>query len=202
MMGIRAQISQFGRMLFIKWIIVKLKLLQRLQEPSFSEPTVILIEIVFPIRFTANSIIIQHADGTYALYWHMKNGSVTSKTVGQTVEVGEYLGVVGSSGSSSGPHLHFEIRTSAASNSYKDPFSGTCNLLNATSWWASQKAHTNPAIFKVSVNTTDLVAPGCPTTETPNESDSFTIPFQGAGLAPGYAKFYIFCEKSNGGTLL
>lgn len=148
----------------------------------------------------ANSIIIQHADGTYAMYWHMKNGSVTSKTVGQTVEVGEYLGVVGSSGSSSGPHLHFEIRTSAASNSYKDPFAGTCNLLNATSWWASQNAHTNPAIFKVSVNTTDLVAPGCPTTETPNESDSFTIPFQGAGLAPGYAKFYIFLREATVGT--
>ncbi len=148
----------------------------------------------------ANSIIIQHADGTYAMYWHMKNGSVTSKIVGQTVVAGEYLGVVGSSGSSSGPHLHFEIRTSSATNSYKDPFSGTCNLLNPTSWWASQNAHTNPALFKVSVNTTDLVAPGCPTTETPNESDSFTIPFQGAGLAPGYAKFYIFLREATVGT--
>jgi len=148
----------------------------------------------------ANSIIIQHADGTYAMYWHMKNGSVTSKTVGQTVVAGEYLGVVGSSGSSSGPHLHFEVRTSSATNSYKDPFAGTCNVLNATSWWASQNAHTNPALFKVSVNTTDLVAPGCPTTETPNESDSFTIPFQGAGLAPGYAKFYIFLREATVGT--
>lgn len=149
---------------------------------------------------TANSIIIQHADGSYALYWHMKNGSVTSKTVGQTVVAGEYLGVVGSSGSSSGPHLHFEIRTSSATNSYKDPFSGTCNLLNNNSWWAAQKPHTNPAVIKVSVNTTDLVSPACPTTETPNESDSFTIPFQGAGLAPGYAKFYLFLREAAVGT--
>jgi murein DD-endopeptidase MepM/ murein hydrolase activator NlpD len=149
---------------------------------------------------TANSIIIQHADGSYALYWHMKNGSVTPKTVGQTVVVGEYLGVVGSSGSSSGPHLHFEIRTSTATNSYKDPFAGTCNLLNPTSWWAVQKPHTNPAVVKVSVNTTDLVSPACPTTETPNESDVFTIPFQGPGLAPGYAKFYIFLREATVGT--
>jgi murein DD-endopeptidase MepM/ murein hydrolase activator NlpD len=148
----------------------------------------------------ANSIIIQHADGSYALYWHMKNGSITSKIVGQTVVAGEYLGVVGSSGSSSGPHLHFEVRATSASNSYKDPFTGTCNLLNPTSWWAVQKPHTNPAVIKVSVNTTDLVAPGCPTSETPNESDVFSIPFQGAGLAPGYAKFYIFLREAAIGT--
>jgi murein DD-endopeptidase MepM/ murein hydrolase activator NlpD len=149
---------------------------------------------------TANSIIIQHADGSYAYYWHMKNGSVTPKIVGQTVAVGEYLGVVGSSGSSTGPHLHFEVRTSTAITSYKDPFAGNCNLLNTNSWWISQKPHTNPAVLKVSVNTTDLVSPACPTTETPNESNSFTIPFQGPGLAPGYAKFYLFLREATVGT--
>lgn len=141
---------------------------------------------------TANSIIIQHADGSQALYWHMKKNSVTSKIVGQTVVAGEYLGVVGSSGSSTGPHLHFEIRSGSTSATYKDPFSGTCNSLNATSWWAIQKPHTNPEILKVSVNTTDIVIPGCPSTEISNESNSFSIPFQGAGLSPGYAKFYVF----------
>jgi murein DD-endopeptidase MepM/ murein hydrolase activator NlpD len=141
---------------------------------------------------TANSIIIQHADGSQALYWHMKKNAVTSKTVGQTVEAGEYLGIVGSSGSSSGPHLHFEIWSGNTNATYKDPFSGACNLLNANSWWASQKPAIDPAVMRVSVATTDLVMPGCPTTETPNESNSFTVPFQGASLPAGYAKFYIF----------
>ncbi len=149
---------------------------------------------------TANSIIIQHADGSEALYWHMKQNSVTSKTVGQTVVAGEYLGVVGSSGSSSGPHLHFEVWAGSTNTTYNDPFSGTCNLLNASSWWASQKPHTDPAIVKVSVNTTDVVMPGCPTTETPNESDTYAIPFQGAGLSPGYAKFYIFMREIPAGV--
>ena len=144
---------------------------------------------------TANSIIIQHADGSQALYWHMKKNSVTSKIVGQTVVAGEYLGVVGSSGSSTGPHLHFEIRSGSTSATYKDPFSGTCNSLNATSWWAIQKPHTNPEILKVSVNATDIVIPGCPSTEISNESNSFSIPFQGAGLSPGYAKFYVFVRE-------
>lgn len=149
---------------------------------------------------TANSIIIQHADGSYALYWHMKSGSVTSKLVGQTVIAGEYLGIVGSSGSSSGPHLHFEIRAGSASTTYKDPFSGACNTLNATSWWTSQRPHTDPALLKVSVNTTDIPASSCPNTEVSNESNSFAIPFQGAGLPAGYAKFYIFLREATVGT--
>ena len=140
----------------------------------------------------ANSIIIQHADGSYALYWHMKSGSVTSKIVGQTVVAGEYIGVVGSSGSSSGPHLHFEIRTGNTSATYKDPFSGTCNTLNATSWWASQRPHTEPTIMKVSVNPTDITFANCPNSDVLTESDTFLVPFQGPGLSPGYAKFYVF----------
>ena len=141
---------------------------------------------------TANSIIIQHADGSYALYWHMKNGSVTTKAVGQTVVTGEKLGVVGSSGNSSGPHLHFEVWAGSTNTTYKDPFSGTCNLLNATSWWTAQRPHAEPAIMKTSVHPTDITLATCPNSDVPNESDTFVVPFQGAGLAPGYAKFYFF----------
>jgi murein DD-endopeptidase MepM/ murein hydrolase activator NlpD len=144
---------------------------------------------------TANSIIIQHADGTYALYWHMKNGSVTSKAVGQTVVAGEKLGVVGSSGSSSGPHLHFEVWTGTTNTTYKDPFSGACNLLNANSWWASQRPHSEPAIMKTSVHPTDITLATCPISDVPNESNIFIVPFQGVGLAPGYAKFYFFWRE-------
>lgn len=144
---------------------------------------------------TANSIIIQHSDGTYALYWHMKKNSLTSKTVGETVSTGEYLGVVGSSGSSSGPHMHFEIWTGTTAATYKDPFSGACNLLNASSWWANQRLHTEPAIMKTSVHPTDIALATCPNSDVPNESDSFLVPFQGAGLAAGYAKFYFFWRE-------
>lgn len=143
-------------------------------------------------NLTANSIIIQHIDGSNALYWHMKKNSVTTKNVGDSVAAGEYLGIAGSSGSASGPHLHFEVWGGNTNATYQDPFSGSCNLLNANSWWSAQKPHTDPTVLKVSTNTTDILLPGCPNTETPNEADSFTIPFQGAGLAPGYAKFYVF----------
>ncbi|MBP8192107.1 MAG: peptidoglycan DD-metalloendopeptidase family protein [Chitinophagales bacterium] len=153
-------------------------------------------------NLTANYIIIQHADGSEALYWHMKKNSVTTKSVGQTVVTGEYLGVVGSSGSSSGPHLHFEVWSGSTNATRQDPYSGTCNALNSNSWWITQKPAIDPAVLKVSANTTDLVMSACPATEIPNESTSFTIPFQGAGLPAGYAKFYIFLRDATIGSTI
>ncbi len=150
----------------------------------------------------ANYVIIQHADGSRALYWHMKSGKIITKAVGQSVVAGEQLGVVGSSGSSGGAHLHFEIWTGSANTTYIDPFAGACNTLSPSSWWIAQKAHIEPAIIKASVHTTDVVLPSCPTTETLNESTSYTIPFQGAGLSPGYAKFYAFVRNEVSGSTM
>lgn len=148
----------------------------------------------------ANYVIIKHPDNSCALYWHLKSGSVTTKNIGETVSVGEYLGVVGSSGSSSGPHLHFEIWSGTTNDTYNDPFAGDCNDINTNSWWTNQKPHTEPSVLKASVHTTDALMPGCPFTETPNESTSYTIPFQGPELAPGYAKFYVFLRNETIGT--
>ena len=149
---------------------------------------------------TANYVVLQHSDGSQTYYWHMKSGEVTTKSIGETVVSGEYLGIVGSSGSSGGPHLHFEVRTGNTSATMVDPFSGTCNLINAQSYWASQKPYIEPAVLKASVNTTDVLWPACPATETPNESNSYLIPFQGQGLPAGFAKFYVFLRNETSGT--
>ncbi|MFQ9094660.1 MAG: M23 family metallopeptidase [Ruminococcus sp.] len=54
-----------------------------------------------------NYVIIQH-DGTYStLYGHMASVSVS---VGQSVSAGQTIGYVGSTGFSTGFHLHFEVR--------------------------------------------------------------------------------------------
>ena len=39
-----------------------------------------------------NGIIIEHADGSQAWYWHFKDGAITSKNIGDSVAEGEYLG--------------------------------------------------------------------------------------------------------------
>jgi len=152
-------------------------------------------------NLTANYVVIQHADGSRALYWHMKKNFVTSVAIGQLVVVGDYLGIVGASGSASGPHLHFEVWSGSTVATRIDPYSGTCNTLNASSWWASQKPYKETSVIRASSHTTDIVVPPCPTTETLNESASFQIPFQGTGLPAGYAKFYIFIrDEINGMT--
>ena len=57
---------------------------------------------------TRNKVAIRHGDGSTAWYLHVKKRSVTPKIVGDTVQTGEYLGIVGSSGDSGLPHLHFD----------------------------------------------------------------------------------------------
>jgi len=54
-------------------------------------------------------VVINHHDGTMTWYGHMKEGS-RLVTVGQEVSQGQQIGTVGSTGNSSGDHLHFEVR--------------------------------------------------------------------------------------------
>jgi murein DD-endopeptidase MepM/ murein hydrolase activator NlpD len=51
---------------------------------------------------------VRHAAGLSTLYCHMQSRPMVS--VGDRVQAGQQLGIVGSSGNSSGPHLHFEVR--------------------------------------------------------------------------------------------
>ncbi|MEU6295599.1 M23 family metallopeptidase [Streptomyces erythrochromogenes] len=65
-----------------------------------------------------NEVVIRHADGKYSQYAHLSQLSVSS---GQSVTAGQSIGLSGSTGNSTGPHLHFEIRTSPSYGSDMDP---------------------------------------------------------------------------------
>ena len=71
----------------------------------------------------ANLVRVRHGDGLTAIYGHLRKGSV-AVSVGQEVAAGAVLGVVGSSGCSTAPHLHFELRDAA--NRVVDPFRDDC----------------------------------------------------------------------------
>ena len=54
------------------------------------------------------SVVVRHADGMYTQYGHLSSVTVA---VGARVGAGQRIGLSGSTGNSSGPHLHFEVRT-------------------------------------------------------------------------------------------
>lgn len=119
----------------------------------------------------ANSVAVRHADGSTAYYFHMKLGSVTTKPVGAAVAAGERLGVVASSGYSTGPHLHFEVRD--LDNAVVDPFEGPCNELLEGSLWVSQPPYNDPAILKLTTGDEPLEIPPCPGVEDPHIRTQF-----------------------------
>jgi hypothetical protein len=122
---------------------------------------------------TWNAVYIQHNDGSVAWYGHMKNGSLTNKTVGQFVTQGEYLGIVASSGSSTNPHLHFEVWTDNTYTTLVDPWEGPCNSITSSSWWNNQKPYREPTINHVTIGTASVVLNDCPTPDITNEASTF-----------------------------
>lgn len=56
-----------------------------------------------------NYVVIQHDDGSLSRYYHLKYDTVCV-TQGQRVKAGDKIGIMGSSGNSTGTHLHYELR--------------------------------------------------------------------------------------------
>ena len=138
-----------------------------------------------------NAVYITYDDGSYSYYGHLKNGSLTSKAVGDSVVAGEYLGVVGSSGSSTGPHLHFE--TYDNNGQLIEPFFGACNRMNNDSWWLDQEAYREPQVNKLATHDVSIAFPSCPSTvDTPNYQDYYQ-----PGERVYFAAYYR--DQNNGG---
>lgn len=119
-----------------------------------------------------NAVYVRHSDGSVAWYGHLKNGSATTKSIGEEVEEGEYLGIVGSSGNSTGPHLHFEVHD--ASGNVVDPFKGTCNQIES-SLWQSQRDYYDSELNALHTQSAGPVFNQCPSPETPNYKDGFLM---------------------------
>lgn len=121
-----------------------------------------------------NYVALTHADGRMTIYGHMRYGSVTQKGIGQTVAQGEYLGTAASSGNSSGPHLHFEVRTGSFKDTeWVDPYAGPHS--QPETLWASQRPYYDSAINRLTTHAAQPIETPCQPTAT-NLQDSFSTP--------------------------
>ena len=118
-----------------------------------------------------NAVFIMHADGSVTWYGHLKTNTTTAKDSGDVVNVGEYLGVIGSSGCSTNPHLHFEVYDK--DSNLIEPFFGGSNTTTTESWWANQLPYYDSGINKIATHSVSPTAPACPGIEVPNEKFEF-----------------------------
>jgi murein DD-endopeptidase MepM/ murein hydrolase activator NlpD len=85
-----------------------------------------------------NYVTLEHEGGWHTRYLHMKSESV-AVSVGDTVACGERLGLVGSSGNSSGPHLHLQLELPGGEGEddvVVDPYAGAWS--QPETWWVEQ----------------------------------------------------------------
>lgn len=76
--------------------------------------------------FAGNSVYVDHGDGLISMYFHLESFSVDQ---GQTVDRGTELGKIGSTGRSTGPHLHLGLRWKGARID-PSPLIGTLDLID------------------------------------------------------------------------
>lgn len=86
--------------------------LDLIQSPGGGDPVLAsregVVEMVVHRGGYGRMILLRHGESGFTRYAHLKKITVRP---GQTVQQGETIGFVGSSGRASGPHLHFEILT-------------------------------------------------------------------------------------------
>jgi hypothetical protein len=119
----------------------------------------------------ANLVVLRHDTGKVTIYGHMKTGSVTPRKIGDRVEQGDYLGIMGSSGLSTGPHLHLGVQD--MSNNLFDPYAGACNTLNNESLWEDQEDYREQEILTLATHSAAPEVPPCPQPEIPHFEDVF-----------------------------
>ncbi|MER5748512.1 transglycosylase family protein [Streptomyces sp. NPDC002088] len=93
---------------------------------DFPVPTGTTVKAVAPGRVVSAGwggsfgyqVVIRHADGRYTQYAHL---SAISVKTGQSVGAGQRIGRSGSTGNTTGPHLHFEVRTGPGFGTDVDP---------------------------------------------------------------------------------
>jgi murein DD-endopeptidase MepM/ murein hydrolase activator NlpD len=70
-------------------------------------PMTATVALAEPLQVRGNAVILDHGLGVFTGYWHLSEIDVTA---GEVVTPGQTIGLVGNTGLSTGPHLHWEMR--------------------------------------------------------------------------------------------
>jgi hypothetical protein len=99
-----------------------------------------------------NYVKLDHGDGLTTAYLHMKRNSV-AVSVGQLVKAGQQIGLTGSSGMSTRPHLHFQSELNGV---VFEPYAGSCR--GGVSSWIAQPSYRTDLYLRELVLTGDNLA--------------------------------------------
>jgi murein DD-endopeptidase MepM/ murein hydrolase activator NlpD len=137
-----------------------------------------------------NHVVISHPGGLSTIYGHLRRGSV-QVAPGDRVSQGAVLGLVGSSGRSNWPHLHFEVRRDGVA---VEPFTGPCSPATE-SLWAQQLAYqdsfmvTDAGLTDQSVTQAVLLERPPTVRAYPLDAPGFRFWLQVANQRPGTIRF-------------
>jgi hypothetical protein len=99
---------------------------------------------------TGNCVNIRTTDGHTVIYRHMKGNSIPSAIrKGAKVTAGTKIGVMGTTGQSSGVHLHYEIRNPAGASLDPAPYLNGSKTLNSATNSSGNTTAANTIIFKI-----------------------------------------------------
>ena len=101
-------------------------------------------------RECGNGVVIDHGDGWRSQYCHLRKGSIAVRN-GEFVQTGDPVGLIGLSGATEYPHVHFEIRRDRTP---VDPFDGApmreaCNVSAPHPLWAEPIAYSGAGIINI-----------------------------------------------------
>ncbi|EBA10286.1 M23 family metallopeptidase [Sagittula stellata] len=81
-----------------------------------------------------NAVLLDHGDGFQTMYCHLRKDSVRVRP-GTAVDTGTALGMVGLSGQTNHPHLHFQVmRAGAVIDPFRPDATGTCGAAEGSLW--------------------------------------------------------------------
>ena len=106
-------------------------------------------------RECGNGVAIDHGDGWQSQYCHLRKGSISVRS-GEFVQAGDRIGLIGLSGATEYPHVHFEIRRGRRPI---DPFDGApmgaaCGTAAPHPLWARPMAYSGAGVINIGFTST------------------------------------------------